>query len=109
MAHRQQNDGLRSGDEVRCPHCGTWHPVNLRSDPSTDHPPIRLLHPSEPPLTLLEPATTSGYYHVRTSIGETGWVWGTNVSVSTTPPLPPSGPIVLGPGVPGSTGEVGCG
>src|SRR5205814_1379078 len=45
--------------------------------------PIRALKPAEPPLTLLEPVTTSGYYHVRTQAGERGWVWGNNVSVTT--------------------------
>ena len=83
--------------------------VNLRHDPSPDNPPIRALKPAEPPLTLLEPVTTSGYYHVRTQAGERGWVWGNNVSVTTSPPSPPPGAVVPGPGVPGSIGEVGCG
>jgi uncharacterized protein YraI len=62
--------------------------VNLRSDPSTEYPAIRLLTPSEPPLTLVEPAQDSGYYHVRTAGGEEGYVWGRNVTVSAAPAAP---------------------
>src|SRR5437899_8454603 len=51
------------------------HNVNLRPDPSTEYPPIRLLTPSEPPLALLEPVPESGYYHVKTSAGAEGYVW----------------------------------
>src|SRR6266536_950807 len=51
------------------------HNVNLRPDPSSEYTPIRLLAPSEPPLTLLDAAPESGYYHVRTSSGEEGYVW----------------------------------
>jgi Bacterial SH3 domain len=86
--------------------------VNLRPDPSADNPPIRLLTPSEQ-LQLLEPDKTAGYYHVKTSSGEQGWVWSRNVNVleatptptpsvattptpgtglTTTPPTTPSGP-----------------
>jgi len=61
--------------------------VNLRADPSTANPPITpLMPPTE--LTLLESAKQAGYYHVRTSSSQEGWVWGPNVSVSTTPQLP---------------------
>jgi hypothetical protein len=87
--------------------------VNLRDDPSIDHPAKRLLTSAEPPLTPIEPTTTSGYYHVRTHAGDEGWVWGMNVSVSTSPPNPPPftppGPVAIGPGVPGSVGDAGCG
>src|SRR3977135_768027 len=48
------------------------HNVNLRPDPSSKYPAIRLLGPAEPPLTLLEPTPEAGYYHVKTSIGEEG-------------------------------------
>src|SRR5438105_219347 len=34
--------------------------VNLRPDPSAEYDPIRLLTPSEPPLTLLDPVPESG-------------------------------------------------
>jgi len=93
--------------------------VNLRPEQSTVEPAIRLLTPAEPPLTLLEPFLQDGYYHVRTSAGEEGYVWAPNVRVSTaaTPPAappPPGAPastttIQLGPGVPGSPSMVGCG
>ena len=79
------------------------HNVNLRPDPSSEYPPTRLLLPSEPPLTLLEPSPESGYYHVQTSTGEEGYVWSryVQVTVAATPPA--------GPGVPGSASMVGCG
>ncbi|HEU5218999.1 MAG TPA: hypothetical protein VFU23_10080 [Gemmatimonadales bacterium] len=82
--------------------------VNLRPDPSSEYDPIRLLTPAEPPLTLLEPAAESGYYHVRTGAGEAGYVWSKFVRVSTAPPAA-SGVISLGPGIPGSAGMAGCG
>lgn len=52
------------------------HNVNLRPEPSTEYPPIRLLMTSEPPLTLLGPAPEYGYYHVKTSDGEEAQVDG---------------------------------
>jgi uncharacterized protein YgiM (DUF1202 family) len=55
--------------------------VNLRSDPSTENPPVRLLSPPEN-LTLIETATTNGYYHVKAQEGDEGWVWGKNVQVT---------------------------
>ncbi len=58
------------------------HNVNLRSDPSTDNPPIELLSPGTT-VDLLEPDRTSGYYHVHTSDGKEGWVWSHNVTVQT--------------------------
>lgn len=69
------------------------HNVNLRHDPSTTNPPIRLLHPPEV-VTLIEPTKTAGYYHVHTAANEDGWVWGPNVNVQVTPaPTPtPAGP-----------------
>src|SRR5438128_7806087 len=82
------------------------HNVNLRPDPSSEYPPTRLLLPAEPPLTLLEPSPESGYYHVRTSIGEEGYVWSRYVQVTVA--APPS-TIPPGPGVPGSASMVGCG
>jgi uncharacterized protein YgiM (DUF1202 family) len=53
--------------------------VNLRSDPATDNPPIRLLHPGEM-LQLVVPDQTNGYYHVHTTDGTDGWVWARNVT-----------------------------
>jgi len=84
------------------------HTVNLRPDPSSEYVSIRLLAPSEPPLTLLEPGPESGYYHVRTGAGEEGYVWGRYVRVSAAPSAP-AAPIPSGPGVPGSASMVGCG
>jgi Bacterial SH3 domain. len=63
------------------------HNVNLRGDPSTDNPPIRLLTPPEV-VTLIEPNKTSGYYHVQTDQGEKGWVWSHNVQVIATTSTP---------------------
>src|SRR5437764_1045158 len=84
------------------------HNVNLRPDPSTEYPTIRLLTPSEPPLTLLEAIPQSGYYHVRTSAGEDGYVWGREVRVSAAPGAP-TPPVATGAAVPGSASMVGCG
>ena len=85
------------------------HNVNLRPDPSSEYPPIRLLTPAEPPLTLLDPMPESGYYHVSSSAGEEGYVWTKYVHVSTgttVGPTPTTTNIVLGAGVPGSDGMV---
>ncbi len=49
--------------------------AKLRSDPSTDHPPIRVLAPPEI-VKLPGFEFRDGYYRVETSKGETGWVWG---------------------------------
>lgn len=84
------------------------HNVNLRPDPSSEYPPIRLLTPSEPPLTLLDPTPESGYYRVATSIGDTGYVWSRYVRVTASPAATPT-TIEPGPGVPGSGSMVGCG
>jgi len=82
--------------------------VNLRPDPSSEYAPIRLLLPSEQPLTLREPSPESGYYHVQTSIGEEGYVWSDYVRV-TVAPAAPAATIPTGSGVPGSASMVGCG
>jgi hypothetical protein len=69
------------------------HNVNLRSDPSTAHPPIRLLLPQQ--IQLLEAGQTNGYFHVRTMQNEEGWVWSPNVHVLPVTPTPaptPPGP-----------------
>ena len=55
-------------------------PVNLRSDPSTNHPPLRLLYPPER-LQLIAPKEEGDFYRVRTNQAETGWVWKPNVSL----------------------------
>ena len=78
------------------------HNVNLRSDPSTSNPPIRLLTPPEQ-VQLLESDKTNGYYHVQTSVGEEGWVWSPNVHVlpgtPTAAPTPPGPTATPGPGI----------
>jgi hypothetical protein len=84
--------------------------TNLRTEQSSAEPPTRLLTPAEPPLDLLEPLVQDGYYHVRTSAGEEGYVWARNVSISVTPAASSgSTTIRLGPGVPGAASMVGCG
>jgi hypothetical protein len=88
--------------------------VSLRPDPSSEYAPIRLLKPSEPPLTLLDPMPESGYYRVATSSGDTGYVWTRYVKVSAAPvgtatPPQPGTPLQPGPGVDGSASMVGCG
>jgi hypothetical protein len=82
--------------------------VNLRPDPSREYPSMRLLKPSEPPLTLLDPTPEAGYYHVRTSVGEEGYVWGHFVQVIAAPAAT-AATLEPGPGVPGSASMVGCG
>jgi len=79
--------------------------VNLRPDPSVEYPAVRLLLPSEPPLTLLDPLPHDGYYHVETSQGEVGYVWSKDVRVSATTPTTI---ITVGAGVPGSAAMIGC-
>jgi uncharacterized protein YgiM (DUF1202 family) len=53
--------------------------VNLRPNPSSSSPPIRLLLPPEE-LELLQPNPTNRYYNVRTTANETGWVCGGQTS-----------------------------
>jgi hypothetical protein len=84
------------------------HNVNLRPDPSTEYPPIRLLTPAEPPMILLDSTPESGYYRVVTSTGDTGYVWSRYVRVNTSLGTAPTD-IQPGPGVPGSTSMAGCG
>jgi len=61
--------------------------VHLRDQPSGNGHSIELLAPPTS-LTLLDPARTGGYYHVRDSTGHEGWVWAKNVHV-VEPPAPP--------------------
>ncbi|MGB8543106.1 MAG: SH3 domain-containing protein [Candidatus Acidiferrales bacterium] len=64
--------------------------VNLRADPSTGNPPIKLLQTGTS-LTLLEPTQQGGFYHVKTEDGQEGWVWSKNIAVSGIPLAPPTG------------------
>src|SRR5262249_32559360 len=82
--------------------------VNLRPDSSSEYLPIRLLTPSEPPLSLIGPNPESGYYHVVTSAGEEGYVWSRNVRVRVAQSVAATA-IQPGSGVPGSASMVGCG
>lgn len=56
------------------------HNVNLRKDPSTNQPAIRLLLPPDV-ITVLDPTKTNGYFHVRTEEDEEGWVYGRYVRI----------------------------
>src|SRR5439155_8011494 len=78
--------------------------ATLRSDPSTQRPPILTLKPQED-VELIELTPREGYYHVRTSEGEEGWVYSRNLEiVAATPvtpgpvPVPPPGPVPLASG-----------
>jgi hypothetical protein len=69
--------------------------ATLRSDPSTEHPPIATLQPQED-VELIEPSQTAGYYKVRTAEGDEGWVYSRNLEIVTTSPAaPPPAPIPL--------------
>jgi hypothetical protein len=84
--------------------------VNLRTEQSRQDRPVRLLKPDEPPMTLVEPHIQDGYYHVRTSAGEEGYVYAIDVNVSTGgSPTPTPITIPTGPGIPGSASMLGCG
>jgi hypothetical protein len=54
--------------------------VNLRSNASTDGPPLAKLTPGTQ-LQLLEPAPVGGYYHVQTTGRQNGFVWSKNVQL----------------------------
>jgi hypothetical protein len=54
--------------------------ATLRSDPSTQRPPIATLMPQED-VELIDTSPRSGYYHVRTSEGEEGWVYSRNIEI----------------------------
>jgi len=81
-----QDDTLRHAIVVRN--------VNLRLQPNSAQPPIRLLRPPDE-VELREDSLTNGYYAVRTEDDEDGWVWGKNVQIDTAettgPGLMPAG------------------
>ncbi len=52
--------------------------ANLRSDPSTKHPPLVSVFPPED-LELINSTPSHGYYHVRTSDNQEGWIYGRSV------------------------------
>lgn len=57
--------------------------VNLRAGPSRERAVIRLLVPPDE-LTIVDSQKVNGYYEVRTAGGEDGWVWASNVRVTST-------------------------
>ncbi|HLW52953.1 MAG TPA: SH3 domain-containing protein [Candidatus Angelobacter sp.] len=76
--------------------------VNLRSDPSTDNPPIEKLKPTAQ-VTLVEPGPTDGYYHVTAPDGQDGWVWGKNIQIQAGSPSPTPSPTPSGSPTPSPT------
>src|ERR1700726_4789858 len=62
------------------------HNVNLRRDPSTSSPILAHLA-SGSRLTLVDAATDSGFYHVKTEDDQVGWISSKFVTVSSHPPL----------------------
>jgi hypothetical protein len=52
--------------------------VNVRPDPSTDQDAITKLEAGTK-VEILEPNPVRGYYHVQTTDGKTGFVWGRNI------------------------------
>src|SRR5664279_5993580 len=79
---------------VRAQQAEVTHDVNLRADPSTANPPIRLLKPPEQ-VQLPEAEKTAGYYHVRTSQAEEGWTWAKNIHVIAISPTPTPTPLPM--------------
>lgn len=65
--------------------------ANLREGPATSFAVIRLLLPNDE-LSLLEPAPSGNYLHVRTADGAEGWVYGPYVRVLDPMPVVPPGP-----------------
>lgn len=69
--------------------------VNLRPTPSNSQTEIRTLEPAEV-VIVLDPDPVGGYYNVRTTRGEEGFVWGRNLTLGSliapmVAPLSPAG------------------
>jgi len=75
------------------------HRATLRKDPSTHHAPILTLTPPED-VELVEPAQTAGYYHVRSSEGDEGWVRARSLEI-----VPAQSGSTVPPSHPGSGGQ----
>jgi len=58
------------------------HHATLRSDPSSQHPPILVLESGED-VEVLDPAPTRKYLHVRTADGTEGWIYSRNLELIT--------------------------
>jgi hypothetical protein len=54
--------------------------ANLRPDASTDNDPIVKLMPGTT-VELIEPDSISGYYHIRTTKGQEGYLWSKSIKV----------------------------
>jgi len=54
-------------------------PVDLRADPSTNHPPPPAVPPLER-LRLIPPKASGDFFQVRSSHGAEGWIWKRHVS-----------------------------
>jgi hypothetical protein len=68
------------------------HRATIRSDPSSQRPPVATLNPGDD-VELIEPAPTAGYYRVETSDGIQGWVYSRSVEIVASPvavPVPAS-------------------
>jgi hypothetical protein len=61
------------------------HHVYLRSDPSTSKNPIATLRKGQK-VMLVEPASTDGFFHVKTAQGKVGWVGGTYLALGAPTP-----------------------
>jgi hypothetical protein len=68
--------------------------VYLRADPSTQNQPITKLLPGDT-VQLIEPSDISGFFHVRTSTNETGYIWSRNVHIEASGPVT-SAPVPAG-------------
>lgn len=66
------------------------HNATLRSDPSSTHPPILTLK-AKVDVELLSTSATHGYYHVRTSEGQEGWIYGRSLQIVSDNVAPSSG------------------
>lgn len=62
----------------------------LRSDPSSAHPPVAKLSAGDD-VDLLNASPTRGYYHVRTTEGQEGWVYGRSLQIAPDNPAPVTG------------------
>ncbi len=69
------------------------HRATLRHDPSSQHAPILTLDEGDD-VELIDPTPTANYYHVRTSDGDEGWVYGRSLEITDSVPSPVSPPIV---------------
>ncbi len=67
------------------------HHATLRSDPSSQHPPILVLESGED-VEVLDLTPTRKYYHVRAAEGTEGWVYSRNLEIIATGTAPVTTP-----------------